>query len=212
MTKQVTFIFPHVPKCGGTTLLYKIQNSSLSSYIDYDAYIGANMHRRNKEVEKIDYSKFDIVYGHFPIERYRGKNYQYIALVRDPLRRSISQYLHTKRRYDEGMLPINHFGKEISNGKMSFIDYLTQRPIVRYTYKYFLGYLKSTEFALIGQVERYTEFTNALSDLIGVHFVNDQKERVSNEEILLSDRERLAALNLLQDEYNWYMDFIKQSV
>jgi hypothetical protein len=209
----MTFVFVHVPKCGGTTLLKKIETSSMSSYIDYDAYIGLGMHRRNEEAKKIDFTVFDIIYGHFPIGRYKGSNkYQYIALVRDPLSRCISQYLHTKWRWENGQLPNDHFGRRMAAGSLSFIDYSVERPYILHAYRHFLGYWKASEFTLIGQVERYTDFVNAFSDLTGVQFLNDKKDRAANEILELSAVEINEANRLLVDEYSWYREFIKKSV
>lgn len=95
---MTTYIFPHVPKTGGSNIKKLLCESSLKVFLDYEfppriePYHAKNCLRRNREFSLIDFSPFDIVFGHFPIERYRSGRYEYIALLRHPVDRAISQF------------------------------------------------------------------------------------------------------------------------
>lgn len=81
---MTTYIFPHAPKTGGSTINKLLQKSGLNVFLDYEfppriePFHAKNCERRNTEYSLLDFSPFDIVFGHFPMARYRSENYEYI--------------------------------------------------------------------------------------------------------------------------------------
>lgn len=206
------YVFPHVPKCGGTSLLKSFEESDLSLYVDYDAWVGPNMFRRNNEAMKLDFSPFDIIFGHFPIIRYRGPQYRYIALVRDPVERALSNYSYIHFRWQSGKIlpgPYAAMAEGISKGTLSFLDYLRGDPQSDRVYRHFLGYWDPSRFALIGRTDQYDEFLSGLSELLGAKFINDKQERKSNSSHHISEAERHEARKLLATEYAWFDRFVR---
>lgn len=213
----MTYVFPHVPKCGGTSLLKHIEVCGLNTYIDYDAFTGAAVNRRNAEARKLDFTVFDLIYGHFPVTRYSDRpNFRYIALVRDPIDRCVSQYLFAKWRWENGLFPpanaAAQYARKIAEGEMSFLDYLTKYPNINSVYRSFLGGWDSSRFDLIGRLDRYDAFLSALNGLIGTDFTNAAHERKATEILCLSTTDRSAAREILASEYAWYDEFVKAAV
>jgi len=206
----MTYVFPHVPKCGGTSLLRHLEASGLNLYVDYDAIVGEPMHRRNREVLQLDFTVFDIIFGHFPVSRYQGDKFRYITLVRDPVDRIVSSYLAQKELFIQKpytVMPGARWGREIANG-MTFVDYVRKVPDMKHVYRHFLHYWPRERFVLVGTTERYPEFLSDLSSLLGVEMKNTVRERKAATTLPLTDSERAEARRLLADEYAWFERFV----
>lgn len=180
--------------------------------LDYDAWSGPAAIEKNKACEGKDFSSYDIIYGHFPIDRYEGPDYRYVALVRDPVERAISNYIFHRdmsRSNPSGKDFYTRIGKWIDQGDLSFIEYLNIAPGMKVVYERFMGYWSRRRFTLIGTTERYREFLDGLSVLTGVKFENNIRERKRKDDIELASAERTRARNLLRPEYKWYDEFVK---
>lgn len=209
------YIFPHVPKCGGTSLLQHLQDSGLNLLLDYEAWIGPKVIEKNKLCENIDFSVYDVIYGHFPIDRYESPNYGYIALVRDPIERCISNYIfHRDVSISQpgGEDFYSRLGTWIARGELSFIEYLNVAPDMKAVYSNFMKYWSRRRFDLVGTTENYGAFLDKLSELLGVQFENTIQERKRSTSITLTPAERIKARELLAIEYKWYDEFIKSAV
>lgn len=207
--RDMTYVFPHVPKCGGTSLLKNLQQTGLALFLDYDAIVGPPMHRRNAEFARLDFSPFDVIYGHFPVNRYQGSKYQYVALVRDPIERSISSFHYVGSRASKPSVYLGEMAKRIAAGEVSFLEYLRAAPHARRIYAHFLQYWPRDRFVLVGTTERYGEFLDRLSSLLRVPLSNDIKERMSGRTLELSGKELLEAREILAHEYHWYQAFTR---
>lgn len=208
--EKPTFVFPHVPKCGGTSLLVQLRSSGIRLLEDYNAHQGYELIDQNSA--RVMLADYDLVFGHFPIDRYIGDNVRYIALVRDPLERAISNFVfHEKwgRLYPEDQSFYPSFGRKITKGEVNFIDYLKTAPDIRVVYKTFLRYWGRHRFCLVGNTGDYRTFAQSLSALLSINIDSNVKERESEWRPELTEHQVQVAKNLLHEEYYWYNKFIE---
>lgn len=206
---KITYVFPHVPKCGGTSLLVQLRNSGLRLLEDYDSFQGYEMIEMNHR--QIDHRQYDLIFGHFPIDRYIGENVRYIALVRDPLDRAISNFVfHEKwgRLYPEDTTFYPEFGRRITKGEVDIIDYLSTAPDITIVYKTFLRYWGRHRFALIGDTSSYELFAKNLSQLLSIRIDSSVVERKAEWYPDLTAEQKRIAKILLHEEYFWYDRFV----
>lgn len=214
---EKTIIFPHVPKTGGTTIQDQLKETDLRVYHDSDAVPGKsrwvrdNVARRNLECSFLDFSPFDLVYGHFPVERYDSDRYAHVALVRDPVDRAISHYLYAIWRYrNRPNLAAEQRAnlKAVGEGEVDFLEFIRQHRMNKF-YKQFLGYWDKSRFILIGDTSRYGEFIGQLNELLGTSFTASvQRRKREDTAFALSAEEEKAARKYLADECAWYEAFV----
>jgi hypothetical protein len=218
--KGETIIFPHVPKAGGTSIKTQIEQSGLKTFMDYDAPPGSalwpRMHceRRNAECRLLDFGNFDIVFGHFPVERYDRPNYRYVALVRDPYSRIISQlnYLIARARKGPRADPqVGVMARLLESGELSPVEWVKKNGL-HSLYKQYLGYWDRKRFALVGDTSQYPEFVDQLNEMTGIQLDPGVRERQGAGALLeVSAEEEKAIRWWLRNEYEWYEAFIGAS-
>jgi hypothetical protein len=190
-------------------MLRYLENSGLRVHFDYEAWNGPRAPELDKECAARDFSAdFDVVYGHFPITRYQGRQYRYIALLRDPYARALSNYKFHRAeaiRYPEQTDLYTRIGKWIGRGELSFREYVAIAPDMKTVFRDFMKYWSPERFTLIGTQERYSAFLGTLSRLLGVAFSGDVWERRSEDipvDVPPADADRVRCL--LEAEYKWY--------
>lgn len=218
--KRKTVIFPHVPKSGGTSLKVQIEQSRLKTFMDYDSppgvspWLRKNSDRRNAEFALLDFSNFDLVFGHFPIDRYDSDKYQYVALVRDPYSRLVSQLNYLLNRVATG---VHHAANIVTLAKLLESGELTPSQWVRKhgaqsIYRSFLSYWPREKFALIGDTAHYADFIHGFNELTGIQLDAGVRERQSQgTAIEISNAEEQRIRRFLRDEYKWYDAFVLSS-
>lgn len=212
-----TIVFPHVPKVGGTSIREQLEQTDLRIFFDYDAVPGhgkwmqQQWERRNREYSFLDFSPFDIVFGHFPIERYVSDSYAYVALVRDPLDRAISQYLYMIWRFENrpNLDPaIRERMRPVASGQVDFLTFL-RKQIGRDYYRRYLGYWDKSRFQLIGETVRYAEFLDKLNAILGTSLTADvHRRKRENTAFSLSEEEERKGRRFLAEEYTWYEELL----
>jgi hypothetical protein len=208
----LTIIFPHLPKCAGTSLLHQFNTANLKMFVDYDVpphptnkFFQNGCERRNRECKLLDFGNFDLVYGHFPISRYSQSSYRYVVLLRDPLERAISHFNFWKNLPASNYLAIhrNPIITRIQNSEVSFLEFIQQQKLSDY-YSRFLCGKKPSSFHLVGFLDDYQDFVSKLSHLLGIDISPDVRLRQGmTEELSCLDE----AKRLLSPDYSIYQQF-----
>lgn len=214
VTDQKCTIFPHVPKCGGTSLKSQFEQSGLDVFFDYEyppeggKYFRGECERRNRESSLLDFGVFDLVFGHFPVTRYFRDNYRYVTLLRNPLDRAVSHFFYWKNVLPEtNLVAINRAPiiRGIKDGTVSFTEFLMNQKIDKYLSAY-LGEMGPEKFQLVGFTDQYDSFLHKLSGLIGVRLDPQVHLRPGVREPLESG-ELSKAQSLLGEEFRIYESF-----
>jgi len=236
----MTIIFPHVPKVGGTSILKQLRESGLKVFVDYDApptvhpWHQRQCERRNAEARLLDFSAFDVVFGHFPVERYDGdRGYTYVALTRDPFKRVVSDLNFMfrfegrnpeqpattddagntltasvgHRRQLEGMTGNSPAVLErIRSGDLPIDKHLNGSGRARY-YKLYLNHWPRERFGLVGDMSDYPGFLDRLGKLLRVQLSADVVERKGEQRLTIDPEQEERIRYLLRDDYAWYNQF-----
>ena len=129
-------IFYHTPKCAGTTICNILSNLITNSYRIYgpltslsgfkeNEKIDTSYDNFNKNIELINKLKPNFLYGHIPYGLSKiFSNYLSVAMLRDPIKRSISHYNFKIQRskkvqsidyfFEEGIIPDNIYVRQFS--------------------------------------------------------------------------------------------------
>ncbi len=217
----MTLIVPHIPKSGGTSIAVQLKAHDESKvFLDYQAPPGrAPIHQQkvdevNRWVAARDFSGFTMVFGHFPISRYVGPRYKYAVLVRDPLKRAISEYNYiiTRRKKGVRLAPNSAvMADQLISGEVSFANWVYRGKIG--VYDLYLHHWPASRFTLIGTMDRYAQYCEKLSKLIGMEIDPNVHERsVRGEEPAMTGDDRALLDLALADDYAWYNQFIKSAV
>ena len=170
-----TIIFPHIPKCAGTSLLRQFEVADINLFLDYDKpphctskFFQADCERRNRECQFLDFGGFDLVFGHFPLDRYKHLTYRYVTILRDPLERAISYFNYWKNMPASNLLAIyrDPIITGIQSGEVDFLSFIKQQRISDFSVGYLCG-KRPDEFLLVGFLDDYLKFTTRLSELLG---------------------------------------------
>lgn len=211
---RTTYIFPHIPKCAGTSIQKQLEASGLRVFFDYEAPPGlADWHkrrceRRNADFDLLDFSAFDVVFGHFPILRYQRPNYRYIAQLRDPYERAISHYAYQISRHEKGLNLDPAAARSIAqlaSGEVSFATWLS-RIGASQLYSLYLDRWPREKFTLVGDARRYSEFLADLGELLGISLdvAVQERPRDTSIELNISEDEEKRARALLREETEYY--------
>ncbi len=213
-SRQGPIIFPHIPKCGGSSVLKILENTGKSLFLDYDAppshreWTMLGCERRNREFARLDFSVFDFIYGHFPLERYRrgNKGRQIILLLRHPIERMISQYYFWK-----DMVPDNDYSflaiePEIADLKAEKMDLPAFCDIfgMKDFYTRYTQLPDTSGFLLVGFTDLLPEFFQKLSQYTGYVHEEFPAERQNSSRIDLSAAVRKELESRLAKEIEWY--------
>lgn len=211
-----TVIFPHVPKAGGTSIKVQLEQSGLKVLMDYKAPPGDTVwHQRksrlrDRQLRELDVAEHDLVFGHFPVNRYHSPDYRYVALVRHPVERAISQYFyHISRSTLEHLKPQRRaFYAKVASGEIGFLDYC-RRTDCATIYRAHLNLWPRERFALVGNTGDYARFIERFNRMLGTALSGATHLRKREEASGLIPEEDIALLRLLlKDEIEWYDRFV----
>lgn len=217
----MTLIVPHIPKSGGTSIAVQVTKGGSSRvFLDYKAPPGRLPHHQdrmlamNRWAAEQDFSSYAMVFGHFPVSRYAGPDYRYAVLVRDPLKRAISEYNYLIKRRKAGVKLAPNSAKladKLISGELSFARWVHNGKIG--VYNLYLHYWPAGRFSLIGVMDRYADYCGRLSELTGIDIDAGVRERsVGGEEPAISGPDRKLLDQALADDYAWYNTFVRAAV
>lgn len=211
MPKQ-PIIFPHIPKCGGTSILRGLQQSNKVCFFDYDhppshmKYFSDLCLQRNDEFHRLDFSPFEIIYGHFPIDRYKSSPEQIVIVLRHPVERAVSQYF-----YFRDLLPVTNTlaiarVPEILDVKAGTLDLpnFVRKVKIDSFYRSYVGLRDTRTFRLVGFTDRMKRFSDDLKEAAGIDLGELGNDR-SNEEKPPVDDILPELETILRAEVDWYL-------
>lgn len=191
----MTLFFPHIPKCAGTTVQRFLRASGLNIFYDYDAapspfpYFANQCEERNRAFRQLDFSPFDIVYGHYPLDRYTTAGDR-ILLLRDPVERAISAFFFLKYSIpaeNAVALARNPAIRKIKDGEMNILQFSQFFKSAFPTDPYICG-RDPADFAAVFFTENMAPLFDFLSERFGLSLdvpsaenVNTQKDPVAPE-------------------------------
>lgn len=205
-------IFPHIPKTGGTSIRKFLEKTEKDIFFDYDHPAAFKPHlikmseKRNWDFSKLDFSPFDMVFGHFPLKRYHTQDGNVILLLRDPVERVISSFYYWK-----DILPVSNQlaisrNPEILEVKEGRIDILQFAAITKQNEEYqrVLGRPDTQDFRLVGFTDNLDEFVEKLSGILDVPNkpLGKERENVSKPKLSPEIIDKLKAF--LVDDIYWF--------
>lgn len=139
-------VFVHIPKTAGTSFHNILSKNYGKDNIIWDEHNSIRPLFTNPK----SYDMFDIIYGHFTIEKYNYLNRPKITIMRDPVERVISEYYYLlkiiKHGNENDLVVSSHIDKF-----RSICDWAEFRPNLQYTF------MKDTSnFDWIGVVEYFS--------------------------------------------------------
>lgn len=198
----------------------QLERSDLQVFFDHDHppsssdWLARRCERRNEDFRRLDFAPFDLIFGHFPIDRYRASDgIERIALIRDPVDRAISHFAYFKYS-----LPLtnavavqrNPIIKAIKNDEVGLVEFVRRERLDGMIDR-FLEDLPPSAFRLIGFVEHFRDFAADLSQLLATRIDPTVKERHGHPiEVTQAERSKLSSL--LPHDIERYAQFRSESL
>lgn len=144
MTPHRFQIFIHVPKTAGTAVA-RLLEEAYTGRIFYDYGTERNLQEARTPQPILLYNRdsiprhYRMIYGHFHHPKYADMYHeaQFLSMVRDPMKRAVSHYLHLARYND----PIPHpIAEKVKSGQWDIVElHRRNRSLTRVYSMYFEG-------------------------------------------------------------------------
>lgn len=146
------FISLHVPKCGGTTLGFILQELYGDKFFWDKSEDSLPIHGKVINYNQAHVQQANVIHGHIHVNKYSFLQRPYITWLRHPVDRLESEYsIIRQKKLTKGISPLH---KRIILDKLSFLDYVRE---IKNVYTNYLGELRVEDFAFIGITELYEE-------------------------------------------------------
>lgn len=189
-----TFVFLHIPKSAGTSLIRVIENRQ-SPEQTFPIYRNrADRYQQLAQMDSGAHERLRFIYGHFPfgVHELVNNRCNYVTLLRNPVDRIISDYYHARRHKDS---PVHQVATE--GTIYDFLDYRlhTQNLNNRMT-RFISGFHGLNEGAPNADLATYEPLPLEALD-IAIHNLNTRFEFVGITEYFDE------SLLFLKDVCNW---------
>jgi hypothetical protein len=218
--RDLDLIFLHIPKTAGVAFrgLVSDHYGENRVFLDYAESPAnpispcnldpAGYYRRvQSDVAEIVRNK-RVVYGHFPILKYRGCDAFCATFLRDPIERALSQYYFWKY-YQANNHPLHAYFLEMD---LTVLEFIQLPHITGFYSKIFFPEDEIRRFDFVGDFSRFGSEAKRLGRLLGASFVNIPVENSSPDpkyteyrDAFLCDGKAMAAVrDALRDELTFY--------
>lgn len=204
--------FPHVPKVAGT-YIGKSLSKNHKVFRDYDhppetkrKFFIDRCNQRNADFIDLDFSKFDVIFGHFPIKRY-NPDYPRIAFIRDPIDRIISHFNYWKYLIPETNLKAfakNPIIREVKRGTVDVVDMAVDLKL-NLQYQVYFERSAPESFAVAGFFDQMEIFSQRIHDNYNLNIddsVSRFRENSTKDPVSKEERDKLA--RICKDDIDWY--------
>lgn len=211
--RMQTIYFPHIPKCGGTTLNKYLKKTGQLVFFDYDHppsyrnWYQKKCDQRNMEFKYLDFSAFNFVYGHYPLSRYNHEN-SVVLLLRHPIDRLISHFNFYKYLFscdNKIGLAMDPLILEVKKG-MRIIDFAKKANMKNF-YKRYTNYTDTKNYKLVGFFSDMHSFYNKLEELCSFEnksISSAPKKRVNIIKDKITETELSSLNDLLKNEIFYF--------
>lgn len=210
----MTLYFPHIPKCGGSTVRQYLNEADLNCFIDYDAtpsvfkFTAQKCERRNSEFRQLDFRNFDLVYGHFPLSRYRHEN-NVILLLRHPVERAVSHF-----NYFKHLMPATNYAamsrnrtiEKVRAGEMDIVQFAKANKLQSFITRY-IGDVRPEECRRVFFTDHMSELFSFFNSTFALNEDEPKAERVNSKKSDISPDELAALTDILSAEIRLYEAF-----
>lgn len=158
----------HIPKTAGTTLGMFLENGVSHRIIfDYDECILSKSEFIAEHKPLLE--RFSAIHGHFPYSKYSRvfPDARYITCVRDPVERTISNYLHVMRDKD----PSNTLYQRITKNSLDIVEF-AQLPVIAKTQCLYLKGRKIEDFDFVGISSDMDTSLKIMSRVLNIPLIN----------------------------------------
>ncbi|GGE94761.1 sulfotransferase family 2 domain-containing protein [Sphingomonas prati] len=221
---MVQIVSPHIPKCGGTSLIDAVTSAIGPDliYLDYgdspanpatDFSIDplGTAERFAADAATLLASK-RLAYGHMHAAKYRlaAPNAAWVTILRDPVERLISHYFFWREAPVAQANPLRRYFHEQSLDLLGF----ARLPMVGGFYRdvFFRG-LRRADFEFVGRTDAIEAFTVVLGQMLDVELLLPRSNvgglRSGGDALEEIDRARPFLRDILKDEIAFYEEWTR---
>lgn len=211
MRNENVIVFPHIPKCGGSTVRHFLEQSGKRVFFDYDhppsrvQWYRGGSEQRDRDFSLLDFSPFDVVYGHFPLKRYMTGD-RVVLLLRHPVERLISNYYYWKDILPVTNRPAIARSPEImavKSGEMDIVEF-AKRLKLGTVLEMYTDYVDTRNFMFVGFTDRLDDLLAKLADALGCDAASPQPQRVNGAKGEVSDEAIARLTGIARADIDWY--------